>query len=64
MQGHYKDFLASTGMMLFYVALLLDTVLLLWGYQVGQWLRTICSGRTGDDGTRLGGWLALWLMVQ
>jgi hypothetical protein len=64
MQGHYKDFLASIGMMLFYVALLLDTVLLLWGYQVGQWLRTIRSGRTGDDGTRLGGWLALWLMVQ
>ena len=64
MLGHYKDFWASTGMMLCYVALLLDAVLLLWGYQVGQWLRTIRSGRTGDDGTRLGGWLALWLMVQ
>ena len=47
MQGHYKDFLASTGMLLFYVA-----VLLLWGYQVGQWLRTSCSRseRTADDG--------------
>ena len=66
MLGHYKDFWASTGMMLFYVALLLDAVLLLWGYQVGQWLRTSRSrsGRTSDDGTRLGGWLALWLMVQ
>ena len=59
MQGHYKDFLASTGLLLCFAA-----VLLLWGYQVGQWLRTIRSGRTGDDGTRLGGWLALWLMVQ
>ena len=39
MHGHYKDFWASTGLMLFYAALLLDTVLLLWGYQVGQWLR-------------------------
>ncbi len=39
MQGHYKDFWTGTGMMLFYVALLLDAVLLLWGYQVGQWLR-------------------------
>ena len=39
MQGHYKDFWAGTGMMLCYVALLLDAVLLLWGYQVGQWLR-------------------------
>ncbi|HEY5866481.1 MAG TPA: hypothetical protein VI542_13190 [Candidatus Tectomicrobia bacterium] len=39
MQGHFKDFWASTGIMLFYVALLLDVVLLLWGYQVGQWLR-------------------------
>ena len=64
MQGHYKDFWASTGMRLFYVALLLDTLLLLWGYQVGQWLRTIRSGRTSGDGTLLGGWLALWLMVQ
>ena len=25
--------------MLFYVTLLLDAVVLLWGYQVGQWLR-------------------------
>ena len=66
MQGHYKDFWTGTGMMLFYVALLLDAVLLLWGYQVGQWLRTSCnrSGRTSADGTQLGGWLALWLMVQ
>ena len=39
MHGHYKDFWASTGMMLCYVAVLLDAVLLLWGYQVGQWLR-------------------------
>jgi hypothetical protein len=39
MHGHYKDFWAGTGMMLCYVAVLLDAVLLLWGYQVGQWLR-------------------------
>ena len=39
MQGHYKDFLASTGLLLCFASLLLDTVLLLWGYQVGQWLR-------------------------
>ena len=50
MQGHYKDFLASTGMMLFYVALLLDTVLLLWGYQVGLWLRRVLSAPQRKDG--------------
>ena len=64
MDEHHKDLLAGAVLVLFFAALLLDAVLLLWGYQVGQWLRTICSGRTGDDGTRLGGWLALWLMVQ
>ena len=65
MQGHYKDFWASTGLMLCYVALLLDAVLLLWGYQVGQWLRTSRSrsGKTSDDGTLLGSWLLLWLVV-
>ena len=64
MQGHYKDFLASTGLLLCFAAVLLDTVLLLWEYQVGQWLRTSCSGRTSADGTQLGGWLALWCMVD
>jgi hypothetical protein len=65
MLGHYKDFWASTGLMLCYVALLLDAVLLLWGYQVGQWLRTSRSrsGKTSDDGTLLGSWLLLWLVV-
>jgi hypothetical protein len=66
MQGHHKDFWASTGMMLCYVALLLDAVLLLWGYQVGQWLRTSRSrsGRTVADGTLLRGCLVLWCMVD
>ncbi len=63
MLGHYKDFWASTGLVLCYTALLLDTVLLLWGYQVGQWLRTSGSGKTNDDGTLLGGWLLLWCVV-
>ena len=35
-------------MMLFYVALLLDAVLLLWGYQVGQWLRTSAAAAEGQ----------------
>jgi len=65
MQGHYKDFWVSTGMMLCYVALLLDAVRLLWGYQIG--LRLVLShcrsGRTSDDGTLLGSWLLLWLVV-
>ena len=39
MHGHSKECLAGTGMLLCYVTLLLDTVVLLWGYQVGQWLR-------------------------
>ena len=33
MQGHYKNYCASTGMRLFYVSLLLDTLRLLWAYQ-------------------------------
>ena len=64
MDEHHKDLFAGVVLVLCFAALLLDTVLLLWGYQVGQWLRTIRSGRTSGDGTRLGGWLALWLMVQ
>lgn len=61
MQEHDKDFWTGTVLMLCYVALLLDAVGLLWGYQVGLWLRTRCSrsGRTSDDGTLLGGWLVL-----
>ena len=50
MQGHDKDFWASTGMMLCYVALLLDAVLLLWGYQVGQWLRHAADPPQRKDG--------------
>ena len=63
MDEHHKDLLAGVVLVLFFAALLLDAVLLLWGYQVGQWLRTIRSGRTGDDGTLLGGWLLLWFVV-
>ena len=35
------------------------------GYQGGQWLRTSRSrsGKTSDDGTLLGSWLLLWLVV-
>ena len=47
MLGHYKDFWASTGTAVVLVALLLDAVLLLWGYQVGQWLRTSCTRSCG-----------------
>ena len=65
MDEHHKDLLAGAVLLLFYVALLLDALLLLWGYQVGQWLRTGCnrSGRTSDDAPLLGGWLVLWLMI-
>ena len=69
MHGHYKDFWVSTGMMLCYVAVLLDAVLLLWGYQVGSGCGALRSsrsrsGRTADDGTLLRGRLALWHMAH
>ena len=50
MQGHYKDLWTGTVMLLFYVALLLDTVLLLWAYQVGLWLRRVLSALQRKDG--------------
>ena len=69
MQGHYKDFWASTGVLLFFAVLLLDTVLLLWAYQVGQWLGRAEDQPQRKDGrcvlmlffaaTLLGGWLLL-----
>ena len=63
MQEHHKDFWVSEVLVLCYTAVVLDAMLLLWGYQVGQWLRTSCSGKTDDDGTRLGSWLLLWCVV-
>ena len=36
MQEHHKDVWVSEVLVLCYTALLLDAVLLLWGYQVGQ----------------------------
>ncbi|HEY5867168.1 MAG TPA: hypothetical protein VI542_16730 [Candidatus Tectomicrobia bacterium] len=50
MQGHYKDFWTGTVLLLFYVALLLDAVVLLWGYQVGLWLRRVFSVPQRKDG--------------
>ena len=50
MQGHYKAFLAGAGLMLFFAALLMDAVLLLWGYQVGQWLQHAADQPQPKDG--------------
>ncbi|HEY5865865.1 MAG TPA: hypothetical protein VI542_10025 [Candidatus Tectomicrobia bacterium] len=39
MMAHYLIHLTGLMLRLLFTWLLLDAVLLLWGYQVGQWLR-------------------------
>ena len=39
MTAHPLTHLAGLVVLLLFAALLLDAVVLLWGYQVGQWLR-------------------------